>query len=69
MAKVYKFSGYVVDVNEEYSESELKYVLEGNDLTIRHFKVDSADLGEWYDEHPLNYCKCNIAEFEKYFKG
>lgn len=68
MAKIYKFSGYIVDVNEEYNENELKYILEGNDLTIRHFKHDSADIGEWQDDNPLNYYKCDVSEFEKYFE-
>ena len=68
MAKIYKFSGYIVDVNDEYRESELQYILEGNDMSIRHFLVNSADIGEWHDDHPLNYYKCNISEFEKYFK-
>lgn len=68
MAKIYKFSGYIVDVNEEYNENELKYILEGNDLTIRHFKYDSADIGEWQDDNPLNYYKCDVSEFEKYFE-
>lgn len=68
MAKIYKFSGYIIDVNDEYNESELKYILEGNDISIRHFKLSSADIGEWDDDNPLNYLRCDISEFEKYFK-
>lgn len=28
----------------------------------------SVDLGEWHDDHPLNYMDCPEAEFKKYFK-
>lgn len=68
MAKIYKFSGYIIDVNDDYNENELKYLLERYDFSISHFKSDSADIGEWHDDHPLNYCECDISEFEKYFK-
>ena len=67
MAKIYKISGYVIDVNDEWNENELRWFLE-NDVTIKHFKAEDADLGEWYDEHPLNYCNSPIEECEKYFK-
>lgn len=67
MAKIYKISGYVIDVNDEWNENELRWLLE-NDVTIKHFKAEDADLGEWYDEHPLNYCNSPIKECEKYFK-
>lgn len=67
MAKIYKISGYVIDVNDEWNENELRWLLE-NDVTIKHFKAEDADIGEWYDEHPLNYINSSIDECEKYFK-
>ena len=67
MAKIYKISGYVIDVNDEWNENELRWLLE-NDVTIKHFKAEDVDIGEWYDEHPLNYCNSPIEECEKYFK-
>ncbi len=68
MARIYKISGYIVDVHEELNERELQWMLENNDITIKHFKADEADIGEWHDDHPLNYCKSDISECEKYFK-
>ena len=67
MAKIYKISGYVIDVNDEWNENELRWLLE-RDVTIKHFKAEDADIGEWYDENPLNYCNSPIEECEKYFK-
>ena len=67
MAKIYKISGYVIDVNDEWNENELRWLLE-NDVTIKHFKAEDVDIGEWYDGHPLNYCNSPIEDCEKYFK-
>ena len=72
MAKVFKFSAYVVDPNGEFSTDDrfedcLIYCTQ-NDISLRHLKIESADIGEWEDGHPLNYLNCPTAEFEKYFK-
>lgn len=32
-----------------------------------HFHVETADIGEWEDDNPLNYSGCDLAECEKYF--
>lgn len=72
MAKLFKISAYIVDMNDEFSTEDriedcLIYCTQ-NDLDLRHIKVDSADIGKWEDNHPLNYIDCPKAEFEKYFK-
>lgn len=72
MAKLFKIQAYVLDPNEEFgTESRLEDCLmycTQNDLFLSHLKIQSANLGEWYDEHPLNYVRCHESEFEKYFK-
>lgn len=72
MAKLFKIEAYVVDGYEEFTtEDRLEDCLiwrTQNDLNLRHLKIDSADIGEWDDEHPLNYVDCPKAEFKKYFK-
>lgn len=72
MAKVFKISAYVVDMNDEF---DTEYDIEDciiyctqNDFHLDHLTIDSADIGEWHDEHPLNYVDCPLEEFEKYFK-
>lgn len=72
MAKLFKITTYVVDYNDEFRtpdrlEDCITYCTQ-NDLELRYTKIQSADVGEWYDEHPLNYCSCPKAEFEKHFK-
>ena len=72
MAKVFKISAYVVDMNGEFTTDDrledcLIYCTQ-NDLNLRHTNIQSADIGEWDDDHPLNYRSCSIEEFEKYFK-
>jgi hypothetical protein len=72
MAKVFKFSAYVVDASEEFDTDDrledcLIYCTQ-NDISLRHLKVESADIGEWDDDHELNFFNCPQKEFEKYFK-
>ncbi len=72
MAKLFKVTTYIVDGNDEFATDDrledcLTYCTQ-NDLNLEHTQIQSADLGEWYDEHPLNYIGCPKAEFEKYFK-
>ena len=72
MAKLFKIEAYIVDFCEEFeTEDRLEDCLiwcTQKDLNLEHLKIDSADIGEWHDEHPLNYMDCPKAEFEKYFK-
>ena len=68
MAKIYKVTGYVVDFRGEYDEDYIQLLIEqSSDLFIKHFQADSADIGEWHDEHPLNYRNSDVLECEKYF--
>ena len=69
-SKIYKIQCYVVDIHGEYEENHVKFLIDQySDLFAKHFKVESADIGEWHDEHPLNYINSPIEECEKYFKG
>ena len=72
MAKLFKVTTYIVDAGGEFITDDrledcLIYCTQ-NDLNLEHTQIQSVDLGEWYDEHPLNYFDCPKAEFEKYFK-
>lgn len=71
MAKIYKIQAYLVDGSGEFDTSSLKDCIiycTQNDLNLEHIKIESADIGEWHDDHPLNYFDCPKAEFKKYFK-
>lgn len=69
-SKIYKISAYLVDVNGDYGEDYISWLLESySDLTAKHLKIESADIGEWDDDNPLNYRNSDISECEKYFKN
>ena len=72
MPKLFKITTYVVDpVDEFVTDDRLKDCIiycTQNDLSLRHTSVESTDIGEWDDDHPLNYIDCPEAEFKKYFK-
>ena len=70
MAKLFKISAYIVDAMDEYDKFKLEDLLTyctQNDLSLNHLKINSADVGEWDDDHPLNYCNCDIKTYDKYF--
>ena len=69
MAKVIKFSGYLVDPNGCYGHDDIEYVLDRylDDAVLKSLKIEEVDIGEWYDNHPLNYIDCGVEECEKYF--
>ena len=72
MAKLFKITTYVVDPVDEFTTDDrledcIIYCTQ-NDLNLRHTGIESVDIGEWDDDHPLNYIDCPKAEFEKYFK-
>lgn len=70
MAKIFKVSGYIVDVNGGSNVDEvIAEVSSGFDGMInQHIHVEESDIGEWDDESPLNYDNCDLADCEKYFK-
>lgn len=71
MAKLFKVSTYIVDYNDDFDKANIEeYLTYATErfFNLNHIKVAEADLGEWYDECPLNYIDCPEAEFEKYFK-
>lgn len=73
MAKVFKISAYIVDYLDEFDDNErladyLEYITQNDDIILARPQVESADIGEWDDDHPLNFLDCQVAEFEKYFK-
>ena len=70
MAKIFKVSGYLVDVEGDIDASEvvaeISFGLDG--MINQHSHVEEADIGRWSDENPLNYGNCDLAECEKHFK-
>lgn len=67
MAKIHRISGYVVDIDEDFTKADLQYSLGALDMITHQLHVESADIGEWEDDNPLNYHNCDLAECEKWF--
>jgi hypothetical protein len=71
MAKLYKLTVYLTDIDDSFSEQNLEdyiYWRFRDDLFVDHVQLKSANIGEWDDDHPLNHIDCPKEEFEKYFK-
>ena len=68
MARVHKISGYLVDPNGEYTRDDIEVAMERVlDAPFQQLHIDTADIGEWEDDNPLNYSNCDLAECEKWF--
>ena len=69
--KVYKIELIVIDFDEA-GEEEIVNLLENADYP-NHFispkikKVESRDVGKWYDNHPLNLTETENLEYERLF--
>jgi hypothetical protein len=71
MAKLFKLTAYLTDIDSSFGEQDLEdYIMWRlrDELLVDHIHLTSADIGEWHDDHPLNYMDCPEAEYEKYFK-
>ena len=73
MAKIFKISAYIVDYCDEFDDNQsvanyLEYITQNDDIIFAHPQIESADVGEWHDDHPLNWRSCPKSEYEKYFK-
>ena len=70
MAKLFKLSAYIVDANGDFDAENLEdYIMwRLDDVSVDHVHIDSADIGPWHDDHPINNYHCPEAEYEKYFK-
>lgn len=68
MAKIFKVSGYLVDVEGDIDASEvvaeISFGLDG--MINQHIHVEEADIGRWSDENPLNYGNCDLADMSKH---
>lgn len=69
MTKAYKIEVLVID-HKEMGEKEIVQALENTRYVYpRVMKVQSADVGEWSDDHPLNKRATSEAEYRRLFGG
>ena len=72
MANIIKFSGYLIDPNNDYrGDGDIETILELNtDMFTQHLHEEVVDIGEWDDKafSSLASYNCDLAKCEKYFK-
>lgn len=72
MAKIIKITGYLVTLDDSLDEQEIalaaKEILGSKFNCIeKPFTAQTAEIGEWHDDHELNYTFCPVSDCEKYF--
>lgn len=70
--KAYKVELLIIDF-DEVGESGIKSLLEDTSFPNRCINpsvmdMQSRDIGEWHDNHPLNFTTTSKSEFERLFK-
>lgn len=68
MTKAFKIELYFIDTNGEgYTAEDIKEILQRKPLYADVKDIEEADIGEWADDHPLNYCRADIELYRSYF--
>ena len=66
--KVYKIELLFID-HEDIEEESLRYHLEDCEyINPIVMNIEQREIGEWYEEHPLNYKNSQKEEYNKLFK-
>lgn len=66
--KMHKITMYVIDL-AEYGEEDLRLTLSQDVSGIVHIAdLQTVDIGEFEDEHELNFQAATTEQHEKYFK-
>lgn len=73
MAKIFKFSAYVIDRNGEFETNEdfescLDYYTSLHNMPLYHIKTDSVDVDGSDGDLPNNRFRYDVTKLEKHFK-
>lgn len=70
MAKIFKVSGYFVDVYNNYTLEYINSLIFNGwvGLKPRHKHTEVEEIKDWRKNHSLLNDKCDLADCEKYFK-
>ena len=67
--KMYKFEVYVIDYDDNGAEELIKDI--DSEYTAYNIKVmdyKTADIGEWTDDHILNFYTTPVEVYREYFE-
>ena len=67
--KMFKLEVYVIDRDYMGLESICTYIEQCSDYYFINImdNIEEADIGEFEDDHPLNYTTATVEQFRRYF--
>lgn len=78
MAKIYKVSGYIISPDADDLTEPTDEIIKDLYKASRkigtyqswweNLSVQSADIPDWSEIHPLNFINCSVEDCEAYFK-
>ena len=73
MARIFRFSGYAVDPNDDFEDKEdfgvwLNNAFDCNNVFSQQLRVDESEEFEWDDTLPENQVNCDLQYLENRFK-
>ena len=66
--KMHKITIFYIDFEEMSQKDVISQIEHQLDGIVRVANFESADIGEFEDDHELNQQSATIAQHEKYFK-
>lgn len=69
MAHIFRFSGYLVDIGDRYTESDIEAIIDNSleDGIIHQLHLERSEGFKWDDNLPVNRVNCDLAHLEAYF--
>ena len=68
MAKIFKISGYIIDVNDEITQNDIELLFDHDKyINISRLECKQSKEFEWRDDIDINFTDAKQEDFEKYF--
>lgn len=67
MAQIYKITGYIIDIDEEYFEKDIEATLNRTFPIAKNFHFRESECFDWDDDLAINKIDCDDEELKKYF--
>lgn len=61
--KAHRIEIIVVDPNETYTLEDIRHEIERMDPIVHFIEEDTKEIGEWSDEHPLNFDSVRALDY------
>ena len=68
MAKIFKISGYIIDVNDEVTQNDIELLFDHDKyINISRLECRQSKEFEWHNDIDINFTDAKQEDFEKYF--